>query len=292
MPTPEEDFDGCNSECRRAGTHTLRWGGCEHAPEPEPTVSMSVVYQDHDGQNSIGFDTYTVPQLADLIADAFVTPQPGSLLIPMDRAWANGIALHAAKAIVHRNDANNAEQSPRTTPDNSPTSSDTPDNSLRDQLQAAIESEVYEFRERTMWWPEGEIAKEIARLATRGAMEIRDRELEQLRAKVAEFDHIINWHTTCASCARILDSSYQETVRAEQAERQRDQLAALVRDFRDPDPCRLDHHGYCQAHSWLCGGSRCPHARAREVLAELDSGPTIDECRRDDLRCPLERDGE
>lgn len=43
-------------------------------------------------------------------------------------------------------------------------------------------------------------------------------EIDRLRAKVAEFDHIINWHTTCASCARILDSSYQETMRAETAE--------------------------------------------------------------------------
>ncbi|KAB2976009.1 hypothetical protein F8R89_30855 [Streptomyces sp. SS1-1] len=49
-----------------------------------------------------------------------------------------------------------------------------------------------------------------------------------------------------------------------------EQLAALVRDFLDPDPCALDHHGYCQAHSWLCEG-RCPHARAREVLAEYDA---------------------
>jgi hypothetical protein len=47
-------------------------------------------------------------------------------------------------------------------------------------------------------------------------------------------------------------------------------LTALVRDFLDPDPCQLDHHGYCQAHSWLCEG-RCPHARAREVLAEVDA---------------------
>ncbi|MCX4809025.1 hypothetical protein OG601_47170 [Streptomyces sp. NBC_01239] len=170
MPTPE-DFDGCNSECRRAGKHTLRWGGCEHAAEPEPTVSMSVVYDDVDGGKSIGFDSYTVPQLADLIADAFVTPQPGSLLIPMDRAWANGIALHAAKAIVHRNDANNGEECPRTIPDNPPTSSDAPDNPLEERIRALIEDEMYEYRERAMWWPEGEIAKEIARLATRGAME-------------------------------------------------------------------------------------------------------------------------
>jgi hypothetical protein len=48
------------------------------------------------------------------------------------------------------------------------------------------------------------------------------------------------------------------------------QLAALVRDFLDPDPCALNHHGYCQAHGWLCSG-RCPHARAREVLAAYDS---------------------
>lgn len=116
----------------------------------------------------------------------------------------------------------------RTTPDNPATSSDTADNPLREQVQASIESEVYEFRERTMWWPEGGITQEIARLATRGAMEIRDRELEQLRAKVAEFDHIINWHTTCASCARILDSAYQETMRAEKAEQQRDRLAGVL----------------------------------------------------------------
>ena len=51
-----------------------------------------------------------------------------------------------------------------------------------------------------------------------------------------------------------------------------ERLAALVRDFLDPDPCRLDHHGYCQAHGWLCKG-RCPHARAREVLAEYDAVP-------------------
>lgn len=57
------------------------------------------------------------------------------------------------------------------------------------------------------------------------------------------------------------------------------ELAALVRDFLDPDRCQLDHHGYCQAHSWMCGGSRCPHARAREVLAEIDSEqPAVGSC--------------
>jgi hypothetical protein len=61
--------------------------------------------------------------------------------------------------------------------------------------------------------------------------------------------------------------------RAETAEQQRDQYAALVRDFLDPDPCQFDQHGYCQAHAAGLGGEpmSCPHRRAREVLADLDS---------------------
>lgn len=53
-----------------------------------------------------------------------------------------------------------------------------------------------------------------------------------------------------------------------------ERLAALVRDFLDPDPCWLDHHGYCQAHGWLCEGP-CPHGRARQVLAEYDAAPAV-----------------
>lgn len=64
--------------------------------------------------------------------------------------------------------------------------------------------------------------------------------------------------------------------RAERVERQRDQLAALVRDFLDPDPCQLDHHGYCQAHGWAHDGWHCPHARAREALAALDDEPATE----------------
>jgi hypothetical protein len=84
---------------------------------------------------------------------------------------------------------------------------------------------------------------------------------------------MLNWHTTCPNCARTLDSCYAETMRAATAEQQRDQYAALVRDFLDPDPCQFDHHGYCQAHAAGLGGEpmSCPHRRAREVLADLDS---------------------
>lgn len=133
MPTPE-DFDGCNSECRHAGQHTLRWGGCEHAAEPEPTVSMSVVYRDHDGQNSIGFDSYTVPQLGELITAGLQASD-----LPVNGDDLVDVGLVAAHAIIHRNDANNAEQCPRTIPDNPPTSSDTPDNLRRYRTWLAAE---------------------------------------------------------------------------------------------------------------------------------------------------------
>lgn len=59
-----EDFDGCTRDCRTAGRHTLVWGRCELAEPPEPTVSMSRVYADTDGGQSIGFDVYTADELA------------------------------------------------------------------------------------------------------------------------------------------------------------------------------------------------------------------------------------
>lgn len=231
----------------------------------------------------------------------------------------------------------NAEESSRTTPDNSVASSDTPDKPRPVQLQAAIESEVYEFRERTMWWPEGEITKEIARLATRGAMEIRDRELEQLRAKVAEFDHIINWHTTCASCARILDSAYQETVRAEKAEaalavlrKEQDEYEETVVGDLNETVIGLARQA-ARAEAAIArvraalaafdgrgviriGGGNLDIPTAGEVLDAVraaleepeerprttannpatssDSGPSVADCRRDDRRWDLQREGE
>lgn len=91
----------------------------------------------------------------------------------------------------------------RTTPDNAATSSDTADNPLREAIVAAI--------------IQGGGCVDLA-AATDAVLAVRDRETEQLRAKVAEVDHVINWHTTCASCARILDSSIRETERADRAE--------------------------------------------------------------------------
>src|SRR5690606_12610428 len=64
------DFDGCGRKCRLAQKHTLTWGECERAPVPEATVSLSKIFRDGDGYPSIGYDSYTVQELADLIEPA------------------------------------------------------------------------------------------------------------------------------------------------------------------------------------------------------------------------------
>lgn len=40
-----------------------------------------------------------------------------------------------------------------------------------------------------------------------------------LKRRLAELESAIDWQTSCTSCARLLDSGYAETVRAETAER-------------------------------------------------------------------------
>lgn len=48
----------------------------------------------------------------------------------------------------------------------------------------------------------------------------------------------------------------------------REQLAVvrdLVGDLALPDPCDLDHHGYCQAHGWTYTEPACPMVRAAEL---------------------------
>lgn len=98
QPDPHADYDGCNRRCRLAGAHTLVWGDCEHATPPAATVDMCRVYVDHDGQNSIGFDTYTVDQLAELL-----DPVLGSQAMRA-RTGSVDLAHLAAHAIIHRHD--------------------------------------------------------------------------------------------------------------------------------------------------------------------------------------------
>lgn len=41
-------------------------------------------------------------------------------------------------------------------------------------------------------------------------------------------------------------------------------LVSLVAELTDSEPCRYDHHGYCQTH--YLHERPCPHERAKEVL--------------------------
>jgi bacterioferritin-associated ferredoxin len=66
----------------------------------------------------------------------------------------------------------------------------------------------------------------------------RAREAEQAAlGRVAELEAVVTWDTTCGNCARLLDSSYTETVRAEQAEAAAQRVRAVAvppRDTRFP----------------------------------------------------------
>lgn len=56
-------------------------------------------------------------------------------------------------------------------------------------------------------------------------------EVARLRADVADYEHRINWHTTCQQCAATLDGAYRETVRAEAAEALADSFRRQIRDL-------------------------------------------------------------
>jgi hypothetical protein len=92
------DFDGCNRKCRQAGVHTLVYGQCEHGTPPEPTVSLPAVYTAADGFPAIGFDTYTVRQLGELITAALRASD-----LPVNGDDLVDAGIEAARAIVHRN---------------------------------------------------------------------------------------------------------------------------------------------------------------------------------------------
>jgi hypothetical protein len=45
-------------------------------------------------------------------------------------------------------------------------------------------------------------------------------------ARLAELENALEWHTSCTSCARVLDSAARETFRAERAEAENARLKA------------------------------------------------------------------
>ena len=45
-------------------------------------------------------------------------------------------------------------------------------------------------------------------------------------------------------------------------------VIALIEDLTRNEPCRPDHHGYCHEHLWFETEPACPHARAKQLLAD------------------------
>lgn len=79
MPEPDlADFDGCSRQAcwprNKPRKHTLAWGDCAHATEHEPRINIGPrPYLAADGEMSIGYDTYTVTELADKVEAALRT---------------------------------------------------------------------------------------------------------------------------------------------------------------------------------------------------------------------------
>lgn len=42
-------------------------------------------------------------------------------------------------------------------------------------------------------------------------------------------------------------------------------MLEIIKDLYQEEPCRFDHHGYCQAHDWFATDPKCPHARIRDL---------------------------
>lgn len=68
-PTTQPDYDGCSRDCRIRGSHTLAWGSCAHATEPEPTVMFLRHFTASDGEPALDTVTITVSDLADELED-------------------------------------------------------------------------------------------------------------------------------------------------------------------------------------------------------------------------------
>lgn len=112
------EFDSCFRGCRKAGRHTMVWGECQHAPRPEPSVSMSKIITGPDGFNAISFDTYTADELAaDVIEPALrgIRMALGPVMIeqvtrcgwlkPFEEEESGiEVARWIARAIIRRND--------------------------------------------------------------------------------------------------------------------------------------------------------------------------------------------
>lgn len=82
---------------------------------------------------------------------------------------------------------------------------------------------------------EGDVGAHTLSLAALDLIETVERltsERDKFKSACAEMDKAITWHTSCLRCSSLLDASYAETCRAEQAEQQRDEALVEVKRLR------------------------------------------------------------
>lgn len=77
----EEEFDGCSSQCRKKGKHSLVYGSCELGQQPKPTLGFFVVEDGEDG--------YPV---------GVIIPIEASVFIP----WLDDLSLNDQYALLER----------------------------------------------------------------------------------------------------------------------------------------------------------------------------------------------
>ena len=98
---------------------------------------------------------------------------------------------------------------------------------------------------------------------------------EQAEAKVADYENRITWHTTCGSCARVLDSSIRETERAARAE------AAIG---RVQDAVALHRKGLLRLPELYAVIEAALDEQPEPDTAAHDDGPSVREAAADDRR--------
>jgi hypothetical protein len=127
---------------------------------------------------------------------------------------------------------------------------------LQERTRAEIESEIYEYRERTMFWPEtGGVTEEIARLATRGAMKA-----------LAEHLDIGDAEAWCKTCRRVWGG------KRHRCEGDAEQRLSHTRDtcqqlLAEADAFQAGHNPDCE-----CEWGDATQAAANRILAAIDGG--------------------
>jgi len=72
--------------------------------------------------------------------------------------------------------------------------------------------------------------------------------------------------THCPECnASRLAAEFAAQLRRGDPREENAALKLLLSQIVSSEPCRLDHHGYCQEHLWV-GKGECAHGRARRFL--------------------------